>query len=120
MTVTFELSLQDFGPLEQANYTASIVSAVGGVISADQITLSIAAGSISTLLVSVMRVGAPPGTAAEPTSWKPLPALVAVCAAAKLAAAPVVLLILAIRRRVLRAPAATAAPSRGSVACLSE
>ena len=64
-----------------------------GVVSAADSAGSLAAGSLSIALIDAFGIGNPPRG-----SWRYLPALIGVCAAAKLLAAPIVLLLLRLRR----------------------
>ena len=70
-----------------------------GLVSAADAAGGIAAGSISTFVTHTLRLGNPPVA-----SWTSFPGFVVICAIAKLAAAPCVLLMLKLRERVMRNP----------------
>ena len=74
-----------------------------GLVAASDAAGGLAAGSLAALAVAQLHIASPPRG-----SWEQLPLFVCVCAVAKLAAVPVILLVLHVRKRVMRMGRATA------------
>lgn len=86
---------------------ASGEGAAFGLVSAADAAGGLAAGAVSTLSAGWLHLGNPPAR-----SWAPLPLFILLCAAAKLAVAPAVLLLLRVRERTVRGPSPTQALPR--------
>ena len=67
-----------------------------GLVAAADAVGALAAGTISTIMVGALHIGAPPEA-----SWARLPLMVAVCASCKVALVPAVLLLLRLREWVM-------------------